>query len=85
MRARAAFVVVEDIRYGDHPLVIRDVGPWDRHPTVTNDAEAVVEELVSAGCLPPGRRLLYIDSEGRKDELLVEDGRFAGFSPGPRP
>jgi len=62
-------------------LVIRDEGPWDRHPTVTNDAENVVASLVADGYLPPGRKLLYYDSDGRLDQLLVRDGRFAGFAP----
>ncbi len=61
-------------------LVIRDVGPWDRHPTVTNDAEAVVVHLARTGYLN-GRRLLYYDSEGNLDELRVVNGRFAGFIP----
>lgn len=63
------------------PLVIRDLGPWDRHPTVTNAAEAVVSELVALGYLPSGRALHYYDSEGRLDQLLVCDGAFAGFAP----
>lgn len=67
-----------------NPLVIRDIGPWDRYMTITNDAEHVVEELVSKGVLPAGRRLLYYDSEGELDELLVKDGKFAGFAPGPK-
>lgn len=62
-------------------LVIRDIGPWDQHPTVTNDAEEVVKHLIFNRVLKPGQRLLYIDSDGRKDELLVIDGKFAGFKP----
>jgi hypothetical protein len=65
-------------------LVIRDVGPWDQFPTVTNDAEDVVDRLVVEGQLPPGRRLFYIDSEGQMDQILVKEGKFAGFAPGPR-
>ena len=61
------------------PLYIRDVGPWDRFPTVTNDAEAVVEYLQTHRLLEGNRRLLYRDSEGMWDEILVNDGRFAGF------
>ena len=62
----------------DDRLVIRDVVHWDEHPTVTNAAEAVVERLAPH---LNGRRLFYYDSEGRLDELLVKDGRFAGFAP----
>jgi hypothetical protein len=29
-------------------------------------------------------RIFYFDSSGDLDELLVKDGRFAGFAPGPR-
>lgn len=75
----ARFEIIQD--HPPSPLVIRDVGPWDRHPTVTNDAEWVVEALVAQGRLPNGRRLWYYDSEGRLDEIIVQDGRFAGFAP----
>jgi hypothetical protein len=75
----ARYVVVEDDLLDADPLVIRDVGPWDKRPTVTNDAEDVVRRLVEEGRLPEGRRLLYYDSEGNLDELVVKDGKFAGF------
>lgn len=79
---RANYAIVED--QPGQPLVIKDLGPWDRHASVTNDAELVVAELAQAGKLPAGRRLFYIDSEGDKDELLHQAGRFLGFAPGPR-
>jgi len=79
----ARYVFVEDDFLRTAPLIIRDIGPWDRHPTVTNGAEAVVRDLASSGYLPEGRRLLYYDSEGQLYELRVEHGRFAGFAPGP--
>lgn len=62
-------------------VLIQDVGPWDRHPTVTNDAEGVVAEIAPS---LNGRRLEYIDSDGQRDELVVKDGKFAGFRPGQR-
>lgn len=58
-------------------ILIRDVGPHDSHMTVTNGADDVVRELAES---LNGRRLLYIDSMGSMDELLVENGCFAGFS-----
>jgi hypothetical protein len=62
-------------------LVIRDLGPWDRFHTVTNDVEQVLAELFAAGYLPSTRRLFYYDSEGRKDEILFDQrGRFMGFA-----
>jgi predicted RNA-binding protein with PUA domain len=62
-------------------VVIRDIGPWHKHMTVTNGAEQVVAELAP---VLRGRRLEYYDSEGRRDQILVENGRFAGFAPAAR-
>jgi hypothetical protein len=61
-------------------VLIKDIGPWNKHPSVTNDAENVVAELVP---MLRGRRLEYIDSEGQRDQLLVKDGQFAGYAPVP--
>ena len=83
VRARAVFAILEDDFLNEEPLVIKDVGPHDKYPTITNDAEAVVWELVARKELTPGRRLFYIDSEGNKDEILIKDGKFAGFALGP--
>ena len=62
-------------------VLIEDLGPWDQHLTITNGAEQVVEELAP---ILNGRRLEYIDSDGRRDQLLVKDGKFAGFAPLPQ-
>ena len=73
----ANFIVLYDD--GDI-VVIKDVGPWDRHPTVTNDAEWVVSQL------PARSRIYYYDScrpEPRLDELAHVDGQFTWFRPVP--
>ena len=62
-------------------ILIRDEGPWDFYQTITNAAESVVAGLIDA---LHGRRLYYIDTTGRIDELKIEDGKFAGFAPGPK-
>ena len=72
----ANYTIVAD---NEKELVIMDVGPWDQYPTITNSAEAVVDQL--AGRLGD-RRLLYYDSDNNLDELLVENERFTGFAPG---
>lgn len=80
-QVRARAIVVQDDFLCNRPLVLRDVGPWDRFPTVTNDAEGVVLHYFNAGKLPEGRRLLYYDSEGQLTELKHEAGVFKGFAP----
>lgn len=68
----------------DH-VRIRDVGPWDKHLTVTNGAEHVVLELHKQGKLPPGTLLTCIDSEGDEDILRHDGaGNFLGFGPLPK-
>jgi hypothetical protein len=81
MNRGARFVITEDDFLSEEPLVIKDIGPWDKYLTVTNDAEAVVESLYATNDLHSGRRLFYYDSAGEKDEILHRDGRFVGFAP----
>lgn len=80
MNRKANYIILKE---EGNRIVIRDVGPWDQHPSVTNDAENVVQILTAQSHLPEGRRLLYYDSDGRLDEILVKDGQFIGFAPGP--
>lgn len=75
MIRRANYQFIED---GETQLVIADIGPRDVHPTVTNDAEHVVEELAPQ---LKGRCLFYYDSDNRCDEIVIKDGKFAGFAP----
>jgi hypothetical protein len=64
--------------HGSDRVVIRDIGPHHIYPTVTNDAEWVVEKIAP---LLVGRRLFYFDSEGELSELLVtKDGKFGGYA-----
>jgi hypothetical protein len=74
----ANFQIVFD-ESDDQWLTIRDVGPWDQFPTVTNDAEGVVLGLAQLGELTPGRRLRYYDSEGDLAELVYQGDRFVQF------
>ena len=61
----------------DRYIILRDDGPWDRFMTITNAAEDVIVELKY---MLSGRRVFYYDSEGELTELVVKDGRFAGFA-----
>ena len=65
-------------------LVIQDMGPWDRYPTITNAPEPTVAEclpLLRHG--PFFRRLFYVDSSGDLAELVVRGNDFYRFAPAP--
>lgn len=70
---RANYTVVKE---DSQRLIIMDVGPWDKHLTVTNDAENVVRDLAAR---LGSRRLYYHDSEGTLGEIEVKDGAFQRF------
>lgn len=80
MSKPASYVIVTG--HSDGSLRIKDTG-GETNLSVTNDVENVVQDLVSCGLLPKGRRLFYFDTNGDLDEILIRDGRFAGFAPGP--
>lgn len=80
---RANYIIVEEPFAGQEPIIIKDVGPWDRYSTVTNAAEMVVAELYAQARLVHGQPLYYFDSEGQLDEIVHEHGQFRGFRPGP--
>lgn len=60
------------------PVVVLVEQP-DGGPSVTNDAEGVIAELVADGLDLAGRRVIYRDQTGLWDELRVKDNAFAGF------
>lgn len=62
-------------------LIIRDVGPWHIHMTITNDIEHVVAELHDNGQLGDGQTLLYYDSYGELTQALHVGREFVGFAP----
>jgi hypothetical protein len=59
-------------------MLIVDVG-HNTCMSVTNDAENVVASLARDGYLTSAKRLLYLDSDGRKDEILHDGKKFRGF------
>lgn len=64
----------------EHEIKLQDNGPWDRHYTITNDIEGVVETLCKEyGPDLGGRRLSYLDSDGDSTEVNVLNGEFNGF------
>ena len=51
----------------------------DQGMSVTNAAEAVIAELFKAGVVPAAGPVVYRDTDGRWDQLVVDGGKFAGF------
>jgi len=79
----ANFRIERKHAFGSDIVLLRDLGPWDRHPTITNDAQWVMQ-TVAYMLVAPRKRLLYYDSAGELTELLLEgeDGeplRLKGF------
>jgi hypothetical protein len=53
----------------------------DQGMTITNAAEAVIQNLILAEFDLVNNRVIYQDSLGNWDELVVRNNRFAGFAP----
>jgi hypothetical protein len=73
MKTPSFITVLETDQY----IVIRDVGPWDIYPTITNGAEIVVR--IIALTMTESQRLFYYDSEGELGELEIKDGQFDDY------
>ena len=77
-KSRAALLVTPLLVPGGEVIVILDLDEGGR--TVTNDVENVIADLASHTPLD-GKRVIYRDTSGLWDEILVEGGRFASFAP----
>jgi hypothetical protein len=61
-------------------IVLVDVGPWDKHQTITNNPDYVIRDLREHKWLTNNPRVLYYDSEGCMDaELLYDENGFVRF------
>lgn len=75
MNPRANFEVISHVPHDLHApgdtlsLWIRDIGPWDRFPTITNSVEEVLSYLLKQSLLHEGQRVFYQDSEGHYNEI----------------
>lgn len=77
MMQRAHFTL--EVVHGLGAIVVQDK---DGPVSVTNDAESVVADIVSflGPVVDLGKfRIVYCDSDGRWDGIVVKDGKFAGF------
>lgn len=70
---------IEEIK--ENYVLIKDNSNMTETMSVTNDAENVIGFLYGRGILA-NRRLFYIDTEGRVDELKHNGNHFQSFAPG---
>ena len=73
---KASYTVVGS---NDTTVYIADL---DIGMSVTNDAEAVVAELIPRF---EGKRIVYKDTDGRWDELIHDGNQFIDFGPAKAP
>ncbi len=74
---RAKFTVVEITN--KYILLEDQSSVYTPSMTITNDAEAVVDDLYEKRLISPSTRIFYIDTDGRVDELLHKYRAFDGF------
>jgi hypothetical protein len=77
---RAQYVPVSRHRLPDGQRIIRIADLNAGKMSITNDAEAVVKDVVGKY----GQVLIeYIDTNGNVDRLVHQQGVFVSFAPGP--
>lgn len=75
---RAVYRIVKDTV---ERIWIEDMCDRFNCPTVTNDAENVIKDLLEKNLISVGKRVYYTDSEGRVGELCHDGRVFTGFAP----
>ncbi|PKY09811.1 hypothetical protein B1757_13060 [Acidithiobacillus marinus] len=75
------FEIHYSCRIEDHICCIEDCSNTLGGPTVTNMADRVIDQIRKEPGLPDGMPIIYRDSDGIWDELLVKNGRFWDFAP----
>jgi len=59
-------------------VALKDLGPWDKYPTITNSAEEVIAKMYEDGI--KDQRIIYFDSENDLTELKHDGkGHFRAF------
>ena len=74
--------LIFDVYVPPGTIILLDVGPWAGFKTITTAAEEVVRALWDYRLIRHDQRILYIDSEGNRDEILHLDSQFKGIQPG---
>lgn len=73
-----------NIIYNDETyILIEDQCEIYNSMSITNDAEGVVEYLIKDSIVDvSNKKIFYVDTEGRVDELEHNGQKFIGFKPG---
>jgi hypothetical protein len=66
----------------DDRILIGDQCERHNCPSITNAAEDVIDDLFCRGLITNGKRVFYIDTMNKIDELRHQDGKFTSFSAG---
>jgi len=74
-----AIYLVQDFPANHVVAVFDEFDPAHPTMTVTNDVEHVIQDLAKQGLLEDGKRVIYRDTTGTWDEIVVKDGRFVTF------
>ncbi len=78
INVRAKYTILEDT---PDRILIQDCGIG---MSITNDAEAVVADLIKRGLVTTGKIILYQDTENNVDRLVHDGTKFIAFGPGAR-
>ena len=68
-----------------HIIIVRDLGPHDQFPTITNAVERLIYDLRNHGYLGDSskeKRLGYYDSSDWLDEIIYNSNGFVSFRVG---
>ncbi len=78
MPMKASYVILEDTW---DRILIQDRGVG---MSITNDAEAVVQDLINKGLIHAKKVILYQDTENNVDRLVHDGIKFIAFGRGAR-
>jgi len=73
MKNRSNYRIIYEDEY---KIILKDLGPHDIYPTITNDAENVIQDLEHEQKL---KLIYYMGSDGIKTRLITNDDKFIGF------
>lgn len=83
MKIRSATFAYDVIEYTLDRVMLVDRCEEHGCMSITNAAEAVIDDLRERHMLEDNTRVYYKDTMGEVDELCHDGNQFTGFAPGP--